>query len=247
MRIFSLALVLLFALASCGTQNIRIKTQPVKPDRAALDSVFYFNPKYEHVIRKDDKLNVSVWGQDELSVGSIYGIYNSNEVYGKSLLVDKYGNIELPKYGTFRAEGYTIPNIKDSLRRIYGRWIVNPIVDVKVLNKQITVLGEVRNPSVVQVDKDANTLLDMIARTGGFEFYANLKSVKVLRQKDGNVHVANINLINAGDYLARNIQLQPGDIVIVPSKRYKAFDKRIATIIPFTSTVTAAAILMSTF
>jgi polysaccharide biosynthesis/export protein len=243
--LFFLCIILM--LASCKTQNLLVQKNGTNPKHAALDSTFFYNPGYEHVIRKDDKVSISVWGQDELSVGSVYGIYNSNEVYGKWLLVDQRGNIELPKFGSFKAEGFTIPQMKDSLRNIYQKWIVNPVVDVKILNKEITVLGEVRNPTVVPVDKDRNTLLEMISKTGGFEFYANLKYVKVLRQEGEHVRVANIDLTHGGNYLAKNIQLHPGDIVIVPSKRYKTFDKRISTIIPFTSTVTAAAILMGTF
>ena len=232
---------------SCKTQNLLVEKRAKQEGVNVLDSTFSYDPAYEHSIRKDDKLSISVWGQDELSVGSVYGIYNSNEVYGKWLLVDQRGNIELPKFGSFHVEGYTLPELKDSLRNIYQRWILTPVVDVKVLNKEITILGEVRNPTVIHVDKDRNSLLEMISKTGGFEFYANLRHVKVLRQQGEHVHVADIDLTHSGNYLAKNIQLHPGDIVIVPSKRYKTFDKRISTIIPFTSTITAAAILMSAF
>jgi polysaccharide export outer membrane protein len=141
----------------------------------------------------------------------------------------------------------TIPALKEMLKAQYAKWVVNPIVDVKVLNKEITVLGEVRDPQVIQVDKDRNSLLEMVTRSGGFDFYANLKYVKVLRQEGPNVRVANINLTKSGNYLKRNIQLYPGDIVIVPSKKNKEFDKRVSTIIPFTTTITAAAILLGAF
>jgi polysaccharide biosynthesis/export protein len=243
MRYLLLIIVPLW-LTSCKTQNLLVETGR---QARTIDSAFLYNPHYEHVIGKDDKVSISVWGQDELSVGSSYGIYNSNEVYGKWLLVDQRGNIELPKIGTMYIEGYTLPVLKDTLRNILKKWIVNPVVDVKVLNKQITVMGEVRNPAVMAVDKDRNTLLEMISRSGGFEFYANLKYIKILRQEGEHVHVANIDLTQSKDYLAKNIQLHPGDVVIVPSKRYKTFDKRISTIIPFTSTATAAAILMGAF
>lgn len=242
-----LVLFIPILFASCKTQNLFVQNRSERKAIEILDSAFMYNPMYEHTIRKDDKVSISVWGQDELSIGSVYGIYNSNEVYGKWLLVDSRGNVALPKYGTFKIDGYTIAVLKDTLRDIYKKWIVNPIVDVKVLNKEITVLGEVRNPSVVPVDKDRNTLMEMISKTGGFEFYANLKHIKVLRQQGEDVHIANIDLTKSGNYLAKNIQLHPGDIIIVPSKGYKTFDKRIATIIPFTSTVTAAAILLGLF
>ena len=77
--------------------------------------------------------------------------------------------------------------------------------------------------------------------------YENLKKVKVLRQEGPDVRVTTVDLTKGGDYLNKNILLHPGDLVIVPSKKYKEFDKRISVIIPFTTTISAAAILFSLF
>ena len=238
---------LFFVFTSCKTQNV-LQSSKQRKDRNVIDSAFLYNPDYQYSIRKDDKLNISVWGQDDLSVGSIYGVYNSNEVYGKWLMVDANGNNEIPQIGTLNVLGKTIPEIKDTLKIIHSLRIVNPIVDVKVLNKEITVLGEVRNSGALLVDKENNTLLEIIAKSGGFDFYANLKYIKVLRQEGENVRIANIDLTKYGDYLLQNIQLHPGDLVLVPSKKMKEFDKRVSTIIlPFSSSISAASILYSTF
>ena len=241
-------LSVLFLLASCKTTNLLMEPADKQNARAsALDSAFFFRTDYQYHIRRDDKISIGVWGQEDLSVGSVYGIYNSNEVYGKWLMVDARGNIDVPKIGALKVLNMTMVDLKDTLKTRYSKWIQQPIVDVKVLNREITVLGEVRDPQVLQVDKENNTLLDMIARCKGFEFYANLKYVKVLRQEGENVRVANINLSKSSVYLKRNIQVFPGDVIIVPSKKNKDFDKRVSTIIPFTTTLTAAAILMGAF
>ncbi len=233
-------IVLLFT--SCRTQNLLVSKKE-KDDK----SYFVYDENYQYKIRKDDKISISVWGEDDLSVGSEYGIYNSNEVYGKWLLVDANGNIEVPKLGTKNVLSKTIPELKAEIKNELKQYLVNPIVDVKVLNKEITILGEVRNPNTIQVDKDHNNLFELISKTGGFDFYANLKSIKVLRQEGNDVRVTNIDLTNVTTILNQNILLHPGDIVIVPSKKYKEFDKRVSTIIPFTTTVSAAAILMKLF
>ncbi|WP_107038045.1 polysaccharide biosynthesis/export family protein [Brumimicrobium mesophilum] len=236
----------LLMLTSCRTSNLFIDKK-ASNSVEDLDSVFYKNNKYEYHIRKDDKITISLWGQDELSVGSTYGIYNSNEVYGKWLLVDAHGNVEIPKIGTFNVEKMTIITLKDTLKERYKEWIKNPVIDIKVLNREITVLGEVIDPQVINIDKERNTLLDMVARCKGFDAYANLKYIKVFRQVNEDVYVANINLEENENHLMKNINLYPGDVVIVPSKKYKEFDKRISTIIPFTTTLTAAAIFMGAF
>ena len=243
MRLFYLILFLVVAY-SCKTSNLFSEPRVERKESIlALDSLFIYNENYQYKIRKNDKLNISVWGQDELSVGSIYGVYSSNEVYGKWLLVDANGNIEIPKLGTKNVEGYTVIQFKDSLKANFGKWVLNPIVDVKVLNKEISILGEVRIPQTMVIDKEKNTLLEVVSRAGGFEFYANLKYVKILRPHGDSVRVENINLKKSGNLMTKNINLYPGDIVIVPSKRNKEFDKRISTIVPFTSTVSSIAVL----
>jgi polysaccharide export outer membrane protein len=247
MRILIIVLAA-FVLSACGTQNLMGEKNKVMNQKLLeLDSSFLYNPDYEYVVRENDKVSISVWGQDELSVGSTYGIYNSNEVYGKWLMVDKKGNIEVPKIGTFCVLGLTEIELKDSLKKRFAKWIVNPMVDVKILNKDITVLGEVRNPGVYDIDKNINTLFELLARSGGVENYANLKYVKIFRQDGPHVKVATLNLKQYGNYFAQNIQLLPSDIVVVPSKRYKEFDTRISVIIPFTSAITSAAIFRSAF
>lgn len=234
--ISSLLTLLLF---SCKTNNV------LEQENATQDlENFKYDPNYEYRIRKDDKITLSVWGQDDLSVGSVYGIYNSNEVYGKWLLVDINGNIEIPKLGTTNVIGKTVPELKEEIKTKLKKWLVNPIVDLKVLNKEIAILGEVRNPAVIQVDKDFNTLLELISKAGGLEMYANIKAVKILRQEGDNVRVTNIDLTKMKDVPNQNIMLHPGDYVIIPSKKSKDFDKRISTVIPFATVASAAAILM---
>jgi polysaccharide export outer membrane protein len=242
MKQFLKSLLLLLLVTSCKTQNVFESKENTSDSKH-----FVYDANYQYTIRKNDKISISVSGEDNLSVGSVYGIYNSNEVYGKWLLVDAEGNIEIPKIGTTKVIGKTIPELKDFLRTELKKWIITPVVDVKVLNKEITILGEVRNPNTIQVDKDHNTLLELVSRTGGFEFYANLKAIKILRQENENVRVTTIDLTKHEDILNQNILLHPGDIVIVPSKKFKEFDKRVSTIIPFTTTVTAAAIIMGLF
>ena len=72
--------VILFS--ACKTSNILVEPKSDRDtDEAILDSVFAYDANYEYHIKKDDKISISVWGEDNLSVGSTYGIYNSNEVY----------------------------------------------------------------------------------------------------------------------------------------------------------------------
>ncbi len=233
-------------LTSCKTQNLCVASHS-KETKQYNDFSFKYDSSYQYTIRIDDKIAISVWGQDDLSVGSLYGIYNSNEVYGKWLMVDQNGNIEVPKLGTTHVVGLTLIQLKAILKNGFKEWVLNPVIDAKVLNKKISILGEVRNPNTFVVDEDHNSLLELATKAGGFEFYANLKKVKILRQEGQNVRITTVDLTKSAEYENRNILLHPGDIVIVPSKKYKEFDKRVSIIIPFTTTISAAAILLTLF
>ena len=229
-------------LVSCKTQNLLVSQNEAKEQQNLI--YFQQNLNYEHPITVDDKISISVWGHDDLSVGSIYGIYNSNEIYGKWLLVDKNGNISIPKVGSFKVLGYTSSSLKDTLIKIYAASIINPVIDVKVQNKEISLLGELKKPGKFIIEKNNNTLFEMIAVAGDFDFYANKKKVKVIRVLDNDVKMITLDLTKSDDYFKKNIQLLPGDIVIVPSKSNKEFDRRITTIIPFASIITSSSILL---
>ena len=235
-------------LTSCRTQNLF--TEEAKKDRhpvSATDSLLLFDEDYQYTIRKDDKISISVWGHDDLSVGSTYGIYNSNEVYGKWLMVDVEGAIEVPRFGHMEVENMTILQLKRRIKDSVSQLLVNPIVDVKVLNREISLMGEFKSPATIKIDKERNYLLDMVAQAGGFDAYANKSCVKVFRQRGEHTQIITVDLTTKGDYRYKNLPLYPGDIVIAPSRGYKEFDRRISVIIPFTSAMTASAILMGAF
>ena len=141
-RFLTLVFFAALGLSSCKTTNLFVDKEAGNTV-SDLDSIFWPEGNYEYHIRKDDKITISIWGQDDLSVGSTYGIYNSNEVYGKWLMEVAKGNIEFPKIGTVHVEKMTIIQLKDTIEEKFAEWIKNPVVDIKILNRDITALGEV--------------------------------------------------------------------------------------------------------
>ena len=232
---------LLLVLTSCHTQNMMSKTA-----MATDTSAFSRNPAYEYTIRKDDKISLSIWSHDDMSVGSVYGIYNSNEVYGKWLLVDVNGNITVPKLGDIHIEGLTVLEAEKLLRDRYSEWIVKPVIEVKVLNKEITVMGELKTPGKYLLERDNNTLLDIISKAGDFDFYADKRHVQVVRTVNGTPQKVVINLTQSSADFRENIQVYPGDIIYVPSRKGKNWDKRSGSIVVPIATIISSAVLIST-
>lgn len=62
------------------------------------------------------------------------------------------------------------------------------------------------------------TVMQLIAQAGGVSAYANAKSIMIMRTEDGRPRTFKFNYkdVVRGKNLNQNIQLQPGDMVVVP-------------------------------
>jgi len=226
------------AFVSCSSQQM-IVTELEGP----LVTLLSVDSGYEHTLRPDDKISLSVWDHDDLSFGSAYNIYNANEAFGKWVLLDKHGFASLPKLGKVYLEGKTCSEASDTLETLYGQEIANPIILVKVLNREVTVFGEVTKPGRLLLEKEMNTLTEVLGRTEGFTDYANVKKVRLVRNNIGYT----LNLKKFDHSYLQNIFIQADDIIIVPAKRGKVIDQKAPTLIPFSSALTAIVIVATLF
>lgn len=232
---YSILIYLSVALTSCSTINIFSKT-------SNLDAVIeeLNNENYQHVIQPDDKLSLSVWNHNDVSIGSAFSIYNSNESFGKWLLVQQDSLISFPELGLVKVGGLTCKEASELLANLYSEKLKNPIVAVKILNKKITVLGEVNQPGVYVLEKEKTRVAEVLGEAQGLTFYANKSSIQLIR--DNKSYTLDFTAKNALDY---NIILHSGDVINVFSKNEKRLDKKAPTIIPFASLVSSIAILYS--
>lgn len=235
-----LSLSLLFG--SCKVQNL-FESSIQETNNEELFSEASKN--FEYCIKTNDKLTVSIWGHDDLSVGSVFGIYNSNEVYGKWVLVDQEGKVSLPQIGQIQVKGFTINQIADLLKTRYSEFIQNPIIVVKVLNKKVSLLGALNNPATIVLDEEKVPLMELIGRAEGFDYYADKSKVKLIRKVGGASKEYVLDLTKMDTYDQANISIQPGDVIYVPNKNGKAFDKKSGRMLPFMGLVSSIAVIFS--
>ncbi|RYF73791.1 MAG: polysaccharide export protein [Cytophagaceae bacterium] len=244
-NLVSIMILLLAAvwLSGCASQNLF-----QQPTATKIDSVFLGQSASQYIIRNDDKISISIWNHDDLSVGSLYSIYSANEVYGKWVMVDPNGDVPIPKIGKVKLAGLTQLQARDRLLTEFKKWIVDPIIDVKVLNKEVTVLGELKNPGKFLLEKEANSLIELLGRAGDFDLYADRQAVQVVRTIDNQPHTMSIDLTRMDQFATKNIQILPGDVVYVPAKKSKLWDKRAGpSVLPVASAITTLLVLFKFF
>ena len=237
-KIYILAAISLFLMSACQRNVMFTSNRAVVAPTAgvAIDTAIG-----EKVLMPDDKILVSVWDHEELSVGSLQGTYSLAEENGKWLMLDMNGEVRLPQVGTVKLQGLTVRETIIYLEKVYGKFIQNPIVTVRVLNNKITILGEVRSPGVYLFSGDNGRLIDLIGHAQGLTDYAKTSKVKIVRGTSEMV----IDLTNTASVAAKEFTVIPGDVVYIPPTSGKAWDRFANKLIPIASLITSIALVYS--
>ncbi len=148
----------------------------------------------------------------------------------KSLVVADSGELDAPYIGRVMAAERTCKQVADELKKqlekeYYSRATV--VLALDVANKflgRVYVWGQVRNQGPIDIAVNENiTAGKAILRAGGFADFANKKKVKVIRAA-GAAGGAKQNFeLNMAEILEegkteKDVQLQPDDSIIVPSR-----------------------------
>ncbi len=234
----SLYILIAILLSSCKSINILQNTTKNQDE----DSTFSLLTKsYEHILSPDDKLSISIWNHDDLSIGSVFSIYNTNESFGKWILIEADSTAAIPYTGPVKIGGLTLSEAETIVAERLAEYVKNPIVEIRVLNREVTILGEVNAPGNYLLEKELNTLIEYIGKAQGLNFYANAEKVQVVRD---NISYE-IDLTTLSSFAEKNIYLQARDIIYVPSKKGKKLDMKAPILIPFASLLTSVGVLIS--
>ena len=152
-----------------------------------------------------DVIEISVWKDETLS---------------KIVSILPDGNIHFPLLGQIEAEGLTVLELKKNIEESISRYIPDPVVHIGVQqigSMMIYVIGKVNGPGRYGINSNIN-VLQALAMARGLNPFAKRDKIKILRQ-NGNetvVHYFQYDHVVDGTDLTQNIDLQRGDIVVVP-------------------------------
>jgi polysaccharide export outer membrane protein len=138
-------------------------------------------------------------------------------------LINPDGNIELPILGKITAAGLTRQQLKEKITNmlVTKKLLVDPLVDVRFLNFEVTVLGEVGSPSVISVPNEKISLVKALAMAGDMTIYGKRNNVLLIREEDGVRRTRHLDL-NSSNFLNSDYYyLRPNDIVYVEPNRAK--------------------------
>ncbi|MBW6504967.1 polysaccharide biosynthesis/export family protein [bacterium] len=194
-----------------------VEKVPVKADEAP-PSPAPANLDYE--VGVGDVLAVMVYGRPDLSTGvTATGYTNTAAIATRGSRVDGSGNIHLPLAGTVRVTGSSVKAIADSVEISLSRFVKEPSVVVEVMeyrSKPIYLMGQFRTPGVYYMDRPM-TFLQGITMGNGFDPSANLRGVRMLRDK--KIAPVDVYSLILDGRIEQNVWLRPGDTIFLPDNR----------------------------
>jgi polysaccharide biosynthesis/export protein len=140
---------------------------------------------------------------------------------GTTYLVDANGEINMPLLGKVRIDKLTTLQVRDSIGLKLGKYLTAPIVNVRLLNFKITVLGEVGRSGTFQIDNERVNILQALGLAGDFTTYGNREKVLVIREKEGQREFGQLNLHDRAVFESPYFYLQPNDVVYVEATHSK--------------------------
>jgi polysaccharide export outer membrane protein len=183
----------------------------------------------DYKLKPNDELYITVTSLDEVNTnvftnsGSSQNInIGSLQPYGASLMsysINKDGKLFLPVIGSVFVKDKTLSEvsamIKDSLMNILSQ----PQVSVKLVNRYVSVLGQVRVPGHFPFAQEKLTIYDALALAGDMTTYANRKQVVLARNENGKNVVVNIDLTQRDILESNYYYLRPNDLIYVKPMR----------------------------
>lgn len=136
-------------------------------------------------------------------------------------LVDKNGNIDFPVLGQIHAEGMTINALKEMLKGKLEKYLTEPIVNVRLLNNKITVLGEVARPATYSIPSERLTVLDAIGMAGDLTIYGKRENVLLVREENGERRFVRLNLNSSSLFQSPYYYLKQNDAIYVEPNENK--------------------------
>ena len=152
----------------------------------------------------------------------------------QTYLVDNQGNIDFPIIGTVKLGGLTKSEAEQLIEKRISPYVSGdeqPIVTVRMVGYQISVLGEVNRPGTFTVSREKITILEALAQAGDLTIHGIRNNVKLIREDaSGTKNIVELNLNDANLINSPYYYLQQNDVVYVTPNKVKAQNSSIGSV-----------------
>jgi polysaccharide biosynthesis/export protein len=172
---------------------------------ASEPSAAGIEPPPEYRIGVGDLLTVVFWRDRDLS---------------GEVAVRPDGRITLPLINEMYVAGLTLPELREKVAEEAKRFITDPTASVlvrQINSRNVFITGQVAKPGAYPL-YGPTRVLQLIASAGGLREFADKDSIVIIRHEEGAQTSLRFNYkdVVKRKNLGQNIELKPGDTVVVP-------------------------------
>jgi len=155
------------------------------------------------------------------STGISSGV-SSTAVLPDGYVVDNNGEIDFPVLGKVKLEGLTLEEAQNLIAQKVAQSAKKPIVNIRILNFKVTVIGEVARPGSFTISNNRINVLEALGLAGDMTPYAVRENVLVIHEKEGVRSMERLDLTDKKVFNSPFFYLQQNDIVYVqPENKLK--------------------------
>jgi len=158
-----------------------------------------------YTVKPGDMLSISVWKEPDLQ---------------RPALVRPDGSFSFPLVGEVDARGKTVADLNKTMGQRLAKFISDPVVTVsiqEIKGNKVYVIGQVNKPGEFIMNPSVD-VMQALSMAGGTTPFAALGDIVILRRTPTGKQALpfRYNDIIRGKRLDQNIDLQSGDVVVVP-------------------------------
>ncbi|WP_456377317.1 polysaccharide biosynthesis/export family protein [Lutibacter sp.] len=180
--------------------------------------------KYEPKIQEGDILNINVSAIDAMAAAP-FNLYEGTGIGTPkpiTYLVNSDGEINIPVLGKIKVEGFTTKQITTNLtNKLKSDYIKNPIVNIRLINFKVTVLGEVKAPGTYPVLNERVSIIEAIGMAGDLTIQGERSTVMLIREQEGKRKSVTIDLTNKKIFNSPYYYLAQNDVIYVAPNKAK--------------------------
>ena len=203
-------------------------------------------------VQPNDNLYIKVLGIDELTT-SVFNLSEGQSYVNSdaaielsSYTINVDGTIDFPYIGEVNVVGKTIPEIKELMQQQIDPYMEQSSVVVKLVNKKITVIGEVSRPGQYNISRECITLFDALGYAGDLTDYGNRKDVRVVRNSPDGKKIYSVDLTDRKLLSSEYFYLLPNDVVYVEPDS-KVFGKKGLSFTVIFTAISSAILVYNSF
>lgn len=248
--LFILIGAILFSSCATYTNITYLRDIPKSAEDRPVQEVARGVDSFESIrIEPYDLLQVSIHTLDP----QVNAVFNqTSEGIGSTasnsgILVDEQGRVVLPIIGKVKVAGLTTAQARDTINAIANIYLKDPIVNVRLANFKITVIGEVMKPAQYIIPDERVNFIEAIGLAGDLTVHGKRDNIMLIRHNLDQKKYVRINMADSRFTNSKYFYLKQGDILYVEPTRLKStlVNPKIRDLAVLSSVVSVSAFLIA--